>query len=62
MKKNHDIVPVQLKGDNYDSRSQKKSSDKLRVALRIKDSNKNRDIYVYNGIDKHILHALMKEL
>lgn len=62
MEKFHDIVPVQLKGDHQDLRSPKKSTEKLRVAFRIKDSNKNRDIYVYNGIDRQILHALMKEL
>lgn len=62
MENYHDIVPVQLKGAHYDSKPGKKVPDHSKLAFKIKDTGKNRDVYVYNGIDKQILYTLFKEL
>jgi len=62
MENYHDIVAVKLHGDQEHSTRQKKVTERTAVALRIKDTDKNREIFIYNGIQKYILDALIKEL
>lgn len=61
--KKQDIVPVPLPQTDSVSKHQViKHQEKPELAYRIKDVNHNRDVYVYNGIDKYILYTILKEL
>lgn len=60
MERKQDIVPVRLEQttENHGTTSQPKP----KVAFQLTDSEKNRTIRVYNGIDKYILYTLLKGL
>ncbi|SLC85230.1 Uncharacterised protein [Mycobacteroides abscessus subsp. abscessus] len=63
MMKRQDIVPVSLQQIDFMSKDyESKTPQKPKLACRIKDVNNNRDIHVYNGIDKYILYTILKEL
>ena len=53
-----DIVPIQL--DNQNDFGPKPHERQL--AFEIMDTDRNRTVSVYQGIEKYILYALLKEL
>jgi hypothetical protein len=57
---NQPIVPVQLTNQlaNTSTVSQTSSSTKLAAKIQLND----KEVRIYNGIDKYILYALLKEL
>ena len=58
MEKQPDIVPIQLDNQNdFDPISHERQ-----LAFEIKDTDRNRTVSVYQGIEKYILYALLKEL
>jgi len=58
MEKQPDIVPIQL--DNQNDFGPKPHERQL--AFEIMDTDRNRTVSVYQGIEKYILYALLKEL
>ena len=59
MEKQPDIVPIQLDNQNdFDPILH----DDQKLAFEIKDTDRNRTVSVYQGIEKYILYALLKEL
>ena len=58
MEKQPDIGPIQL--DNQNDFGPKPHERQL--AFEIKDTDRNRTVSVYQGIEKYILYALLKEL
>ena len=63
MNKKQDIVAISLhQTDSNIKESVNKTPQELKLACRIKDVAGNRDLYIYNGIDKYILYTLLKEL
>lgn len=63
MNQKQDIVAVSLhQTDSSTKDSGNKTPQKPKLACRIKDVTNNRDLYIYNGIDKYILYTLLKEL
>ena len=58
MERQPDIVPIQLDNqiDFYPI------SHERQLAFEIKDTVRNRTVSVYQGIEKYILYALLKEL
>lgn len=60
MERKQDIVPIRLEQptEKHGTNSQPNS----KVAFQLTDSEKNRTIRVYNGIDKYILYTLLKGL
>lgn len=60
MEKQPDIVPIQLdKSTQIDFDA---TPDERQLAFEIKDADLNRTVSVYQGIEKYILYALLKEL
>ena len=58
MEKQPDIVPIQLDNRNdFDTMLHERQLD-----FEIKDTDRNRTVSVYQGIEKYILYALLKEL
>ena len=58
MEKQPDIVPIQLDNQNdFDPMTHGRQ-----LAFEIKDTDRNRTVSVYHGIEKYILYALLKEL
>ena len=58
MEKQPDIVPIQLDNRNdVDTMLHERQ-----LAFEIKDTDRNRTVSVYQGIEKYILYALLKEL
>ena len=58
MEKPPDIVPIQLDNRNdFDTMLPERQ-----LAFEIKDTDRNRTVSVYQGIEKYILYALLKEL
>ena len=58
MEKQPDIVPIQLDNRNdFDT-----MLNARQLAFDIKDTDRNRTVSVYQGIEKYILYALLKEL
>ena len=58
MEKQPDIVPIQLDNQNdFDLMPHERQ-----LAFEIKDADRNRTVSVYQGIEKYILYALLKEL
>lgn len=61
--KKQDIVAVSLQQTDSSSKEPvKKTPQKPQLACRIRDLTNNRDVYVYNGIDKYILYTILKEV
>ncbi|SEL36685.1 hypothetical protein SAMN04488700_0170 [Carnobacterium iners] len=61
--KKQDIVAISLHQMDLSAKeSDKKNPQNLKLACKIRDVTSNRDIYIYNGIDKYILYTLLKEL
>jgi hypothetical protein len=58
MERQPDIVPIQL--DNQNDFGPKPHERQL--AFEIMDTDRNRTVSVYQGIEKYILYALLKEL
>ena len=58
MERQPDIVPIQL--DNQNDFGPKPHERQL--AFEIMDKDRNRTVSVYQGIEKYILYALLKEL
>ena len=58
MERQPDIVPIQL--DNQNDFGPKPHERQL--AFEIMDTDRNRPVSVYQGIEKYILYALLKEL
>ena len=59
MEKQPDIVPIQLDNRNdFDTTM----LHERQLAFEIKDTDRNRTVSVYQGIEKYILYALLKEL
>ena len=59
MEKQPDIVPIQLDNQNdFDPIPH----DEQQLAFEIQDTDRNRTVSVYQGIEKYILYALLKEL
>ena len=58
MEKQPDIVPIQLDNRNdFDTMLHERQ-----LAFEIQDTVRNRTVSVYQGIEKYILYALLKEL
>ena len=58
MEKQPDIVPIQLDNRNdFDTKPHERQ-----LAFEIMDTDRNRTVSVYQGIEKYILYALLKEL
>lgn len=58
MERQPDIVPIQLDIQNdFDP-----TPNERQLAFEIKDTDRNRTVSVYQGIEKYILYALLKEL
>ena len=58
MEKQLDIVPIQLDNQNdFDPIPLERQ-----LAFEIQDTVRNRTVSVYQGIEKYILYALLKEL
>lgn len=58
MERKPDIVPIQLDNQNdFDPKPHERQ-----LAFEIKDTDRNRTVSVFQGIEKYILHALLKEL
>ena len=58
MERQPDIVPIQLNNQNdFDPMPHERQ-----LAFEIKDMDRNRTVSVYQGIEKYILYALLKEL
>ena len=58
MERQPDIVPIQLYNQNdFDLMPHERQ-----LAFEIKDADRNRTVSVYQGIEKYILYALLKEL
>ncbi|WP_414031469.1 hypothetical protein [Carnobacterium maltaromaticum] len=63
MNEKQDIVAVSLHQTGSTAKEPgNKVLQKPKLACRIKDVTNNRDLNIYNGIDKYILYALLKEL
>ena len=58
MERQPDIVPIQLDNQiDFDPMLHERQ-----LAFEIKDTDRNRTVSVYQGIEKYILYALLKEL
>ena len=58
MEKQPDIVPIELDNQiDFDPIPHERQ-----LAFEIKDAARNRTVSVYQGIEKYILYALLKEL
>ena len=58
MERQPDIVPIQLDNQNdFDTMPHER-----KLTFEIKDTDRNRTVSVYQGIEKYILYALLKEL
>ena len=63
MMEKQDIVAVSLHQIESNAKEVgNKTPQKPKLACRIRDVTNNRDLYIYNGIDKYILYTLLKEL
>ena len=58
MERQPDIVPIQLDNQN----DFEPMPNERQLAFEIKDTDRNRTVSVYQGIEKYILYALLKEL
>ncbi len=56
MERQPDIVPIQLNNQNdFDTMPHER-----KLTFEIKDTDRNRTVSVYQGIEKYILYALLK--
>ena len=63
MNEKQDIVTVSLHQIGLSAKeSDEKNPQNTKLTCKMKDTTSNRDIYIYNGIDKYILYTLLKEL
>ena len=58
MERQPDIVPIQLENQNDFG----PKPHERQLAFEIMDTDRNRTVSVYQGIEKYILYALLKEL